>query len=183
MLTPFRSLRMFFYLAFIASAGLGGLIALTQLISALNNPSRSQQVPDILNGLAIDIGAVSVFAFLYARESKAKNAQVARLSREEFLSDLKVRVDEKRIIPVSSFRGIARLVILAGPASFISESFQISEPFTESLLERGVLVVPLVTDFEKPVFEFDVNEDVKELTDKRRRLWQLTPVYVNEWIQ
>ncbi|KAK7373569.1 hypothetical protein VNO80_06984 [Phaseolus coccineus] len=177
-LSPFRSVRMFFYIAFVASGSLGSFIAITQLIGALANSSRATQVPEILKGLAIDIAAVSLFAFLYFRENKAKNAQVARLSREEILSNLKLRVDEKKIIPVSSLRGIARLVICAGPASFVTESFKRSEPFTESLLDRGVLVVPLVTDGNSPALEF---EETEELARRRKRLWQLAPVYTNEW--
>ncbi|KAK7393329.1 hypothetical protein VNO78_21882 [Psophocarpus tetragonolobus] len=177
-LSPFRSVRMFFYIAFVASGGLGAFIAITQLVGALANSSRASQVPDIVKGLGIDIAAVSLFAFLYFRENKAKNAQVARLSREESLSNLKLRVDEKKTIPVSSLRGIARLVICAGPASFVTESFKRSEPFTESLLDRGVLVVPFVTDGNSPDLDF---EETQELASRRKRLWQLAPVYINEW--
>ncbi|KAL6208892.1 hypothetical protein ACLB2K_019835 [Fragaria x ananassa] len=180
-LTPFRSVRMFFYLAFIASGGLGALIATTQLIAALTNPSRALDAPEIAKGLGIDIGAVSLFAFLYYRENTAKNAQIARLSREESLSNLKLRLDEKRVVPVSSFRGFARLVICAGPASFITESFKSSKPFTEGLVERGVLVVPFATDGNSPSFEFDESEESKDFTSKRKRLWQLTPVIVSDW--
>lgn len=182
-LSPFRSLRMFFYIAFVASGSLGGLIATSQLIGALANPSRASQVPEIAKGLGIDIGAVSLFAFLYFRENKAKNAQVARLSREEVLSNLKLRVSEKKIIPVSSLRGIARLVICAGPASFITESFKRSEPFTESLLDRGVLVVPFVTDGNSLALEFEETEEEakQQLVTRKKRLWQLAPVYINEW--
>ncbi|KAF7818496.1 protein LOW PSII ACCUMULATION 1, chloroplastic [Senna tora] len=180
-LSPFRSVRMFFYLAFIASGSLGGLIATTQLIGALANPSRAPEVPEIAKGLGIDLAAVSLFAFLYYRENQAKNAQLSRLSREESLSNLKLRVDEKKIIPVSTLRGIARLVICAGPASFVTESFNRSEPFTESLLERGVLVVPFVTDGNSPTFKFDECEEQKPITTKRKRLWQLAPVYITEW--
>lgn len=172
---------MFFYLAFIASGSLGGLIAITQLIAALANSSKAAEVPDILKGLGIDIGAVSIFAFLYYRENNAKNSQLARLSREENLSNLKLRVDQKKIIPVGDLRGIARLVILSGPASFIAESFKLSEPFTEGLLERGVLVVPFATDGNSPDFEFDESEEMKDMTRKRKRLWQLIPAYVAEW--
>lgn len=172
---------MFFYIAFVASGSLGGLIATSQLIGALANPSRASQVPEILQGLGIDIGAVSLFAFLYLRDNKAKNAQEARLSREEFLSNLKLRVSEKKIIPVSSLRGIARLVICAGPASFVTESFKRSEPFTESLLDRGVLIVPFVTDGNSPSLEFEETEEENQLANRRKRLWQLAPVYINEW--
>ncbi|CAN6545210.1 unnamed protein product [Malus baccata var. baccata] len=175
-LTPFRSVRMFFYLAFIASGGLGGLIATTQLIAALTNPSRALDATEIAKGLGIDLGAVSLFAFLYLRENKAKDAQIARLSREENLSNLKLHVSEKSIILLSSLRGIARLVICAGPASFITESFNRSEPFTEGPVERGVLVVPLATDGNIPSFEFEESEEAKDITAKRKRLWQLTPI-------
>lgn len=180
-LSPFRSVRMFFYLAFIASGGLGGLIASTRLIAALANSSRAAEVPEILKGLGIDFGAVSIFAFLYYRENKAKNAQVARLAREENLSNLKLRVDEKKILPVSAFRGIARLVILAGPSSFISECFKLSVPFTDGLLERGVLVIPFATDGISPNLEFEENEELEEKISRRKRLWQLAPIYVTEW--
>ncbi|KAK4794570.1 hypothetical protein SAY86_012564 [Trapa natans] len=180
-LSPFRSVRMFFYLAFIASGGLGGLIATSQLIGALANPARVDDVIDILKGLAIDVGAVSVFAFLYIREDSAKKAQIARLSREESLSNLQLRLDEKRVISLSSLRGAARLVICSGPAAFISEAFKLSEPYTQELLDRGVLVVPFATDGDSPTFEFDENEEVKEATAKRKRLWQLTPAIVPEW--
>ncbi|KAF9669779.1 hypothetical protein SADUNF_Sadunf14G0143100 [Salix dunnii] len=180
-LSPFRTVRMFFYLAFIASGALGGLIATTQLIAALANPSRAAEVPEMLKGLGIDIGAATIFAFLYYRENKAKNVQVARLSREENLSNLKLRVGEKKIIPVSSLRGVARLVICAGSVPFILESFKLSEPFTQNLLDRGVLVVPFATDGNLPSFEFDEGEEMKELTTKRKQLWRLAPIYVSEW--
>lgn len=172
---------MFFYIAFVAQASLGGLIATSQLIGALTNPSRADSVIDIAKGLGIDIGAAALFAFLYYRENKIKNAQMARLSREENLSNLKLRVDEKKIITVSEFRGLARLVILAGPASFITEAFKLSEMFTEQLIERGVLVVPFSTDGNVPTFEFDETEEMKEQTSKRKRLWQLVPLLTPEW--
>lgn len=182
-LSPFRSVRMFFYVAFIASGSLGGLIAASRLIGALANPSRAAEVPEIIKDLGIDAGAVSIFAFLYFRENNAKNAQVARLSREETLSNLKLRVDERRIVPLSAFRGLARLVILAGPASFIEESFKLSQPFSESLLERAVLVVPFVTDGGSPKLEFEEKQEAEEINAKRKRLWQLAPIYAAEWTE
>lgn len=170
---------MFFYIAFIASGSLGGVIALTQLIAALSNPARSLEVPEIVKSLGIDVGAVSIFAFLFTRENAAKNVQIARLSREETLSNLKLRVDANRIISLSDLRGSARLVICAGPASYISEAFKLSKPFTESLVERGVLVVPFPTDGDLPGFEYDDSEE--EIVLKRKRLWRLAPLYYTEW--
>lgn len=173
---------MFFYLAFIASGAIGGLIATTRLISALTNPLKADRAPEILQGLAIDLGAVSIFAFLYLNERSAKNAQLARLSREESLSNLKLRVDENKVISVSALRGLARLVILVGPASYIAESFRLSKPFTNSLLDRGVLVVPFASDGEVPSFEYE-ESDEEVPAEKRKRLWQLRPVYTSEWIK
>lgn len=180
-LSPFRSVRMFFYIAFIASAGLGTLITLPKLIFALSNESRSLELPEILKNLGIDIGAVLLFAFLYIRENTSKNAQISRLSREERLSGLKLRVDENRIIPISSLRGFARLVILAGPALFIQECFKSSKTFADGLLERGIRVVPFVTDGGKLEFEFVDGDEEADFVDKKRRLWQLNPVFTSEW--
>lgn len=180
-LSPFRSVRMFFYLAFIASASLGGLITIPRLISALTNSSKSSVVSEIVNGLGIDLGAVLLFAFLYTRENSAKNAQISRLSREERLSKLKVRVDEKKVISVDSLRGIARLVILAGPASFIKESFSRSKPFIDGLIERGILVVPFATDGNALDLEFEESSEEMSLVDRKKRLWQLSPVYISDW--
>lgn len=186
-LSPFRSLRMFFYLAFMASAGLGSLIAPTQLIPALGNPARAAGAAETLKGLGIDVAAVSVFAFLYSRDRKASDAQVARLTREENLSRLKMRVGD-RVVPVavSELRGSARLVIVAGPAEFIAESFRRSKPFLKDLMERGVLVLPFPTDGNTPALEFDDSDDIEqeddeEIRKKSRRLWQLTPVLTTEW--
>ncbi|XP_031503518.1 protein LOW PSII ACCUMULATION 1, chloroplastic isoform X1 [Nymphaea colorata] len=177
-LSPFRSVRMFFYLAFIASGALGGLIAFTQLISALTNPLRAAELPDTLKGLGIDLAAVALFAFLYSREVKAENLQIARLTREETLANLKLRGDEK-VVPVSALRGIARLVIVAGPASFILESFRLSQAYTDSLLERGVRVLPLATDGLMP--ESEMKEDDELTLQKRKKLWQLRPADTPEW--
>jgi hypothetical protein len=186
-LSPYRSLRMFFYLAFMASGGLGSLIALTQLIPTLGNPARAAGAAETLKGLGIDVAAVAVFAFLYSRDRKASDAQVARLTREENLSRLKMRVGD-RVVPVavSELRGSARLVIVAGPAEFIAESFRRSKPFLKDLMARGVLVLPFPTDGNTPALEFDESDDGEaeaedDIGKKSKRLWQLTPVFTAEW--
>ncbi|KAL6903537.1 hypothetical protein ACP4OV_004350 [Aristida adscensionis] len=195
-LSPFRSVRMFFYLAFMASGALGGLIALTQLLPALGSPARAAGAADTLKGLGIDVGAVALFAFLYARESRAKDAQVARLAREERLSRLKLCIagGGGAAFPLSELRGTARLVIVAGPAEFVAESFRRSRPFLRELAERAVLAVPFPTDGGTPELRLDDDEgeaaapadgggdDVDDAVGRKsRRLWQLAPVYTAEW--
>ncbi|RZR94229.1 hypothetical protein BHM03_00022891 [Ensete ventricosum] len=173
---------MFFYVAFMASGALGGLISITRLVPALVDSSRAAELPETLKGFGIDLGAVVLFAYLYTRESSAKNAQLAKLSREENLSKLKLRVDENRSIAVGDLRGVGRLVILAGPASYIADSFARSKPYTDGLVERGVLVVPFATDGSTPRFELDeVEEDDEATVDRRKRLWRLSPLYTSEW--
>ncbi|RLM73544.1 protein LOW PSII ACCUMULATION 1, chloroplastic isoform X2 [Panicum miliaceum] len=185
-LSPFRSVRMFFYFAFMASGALGGLIALTQLLPALSNPADSAGAAETLKGLGIDAAAVALFAFLYSRESKAKDAQVARLAREERLSRLKLRAGagEGRPLALGELRGTARLVIVAGPGEFVAESFRRSQPLLRELAERAVLAVPFATDGNTPELRLDeggVDDD--DLARRSRRLWQLTPVYTTEWAQ
>lgn len=187
-LSPFRSVRMFFYLAFIASGSLGGLIAVTRLIAALGNAPNTESAPEILKGLGIDLSAVSLFAFLYTKEQRAQKAQVERLSREETLANLKLEVDSKRVLSISQLRGFARLVIVAGPAAFIEEAFRLSELFTDDLLDRGVRVVYYATDGLVPNLwastidpnEVKDNEQVPSIY-KQKKLWQLTPIYTSEW--
>ncbi|PKA45892.1 hypothetical protein AXF42_Ash016918 [Apostasia shenzhenica] len=172
---------MFFYLAFIASGAIGGLTSITQLFTSLANRSGAPVLPEIVKSLGIDLSAILVFTLLYTRENKAKNAQLAKLSREESLSKLKLRVDQNKIISVSDLRGISRLVILAGPAAYINESYKRSEYVTEGLLERGVLVIPFATDGN--YFEF-ASEDSKvdlSIDEKKKRLWQLRPIYIEDW--
>lgn len=171
---------MFFYLAFIASGSLGGLIAFTRLIASISRQSPSMDTIEILQGLGIDLAAVSLFAFLYYNENKSKNAQIARLSREENLSKLKLKVDESRTIDVSSLRGIARIVVVAGPGDYVKEAFERSKPFMEGLVERGVVVVPFATDGNLPQFQVE-ETSVAGGVDKLKRLWQLVPVFASEW--
>ena len=199
-LSPFRSVRMFFYLAFMASGTLGGLIALARLLPALSSdPARAAGAADTLKGLGIDVAAVSLFAFLYSRESKAKDAQVARLAREERLSRLRLRVGagagaegagagSSRPFTLSELRGTARLVIVAGPAEFVAESFRRSQPFLRELAERAVLAVPFATDGSTPELRLDGSgedgvDDDDDVARRSKRLWQLTPVYITEWAQ
>ncbi|KAG8048013.1 hypothetical protein GUJ93_ZPchr0008g13854 [Zizania palustris] len=92
---------------------------------------------ETLKGLGIEVMAVSIFAFLYLRESKAKDVEVAKLTREENLSKLKIRAGEGRLpVPLCELRGTARLVIVAGPAEFVTESLCRRKLFLKDLMER-----------------------------------------------
>ncbi len=145
-IAPFRSFRMFFYGAFIASGSIGGLIAVTRLIGALNHAPGAEAPIEIAKGLGIDLAAVIIFALLYQSDAKAREIALAKLSREEDLANLRLQLDNKKVVTLAQLRGISRIVILAGPGSYIEEALKQSEPFKAALLERGVLLAPYATD-------------------------------------
>lgn len=67
---PWRSLRLTLYGFSVASAGMGTLISLPQLIGALGGAPGALAVDTVLQNLAINLGAVGIFAFLFSRDWK-----------------------------------------------------------------------------------------------------------------
>ncbi|CAK9199430.1 unnamed protein product [Sphagnum troendelagicum] len=181
-IAPFRSFRMFFYGAFIASGSIGGLIAVIRLIGALNHAPGAEAPIEIAKGLGIDLAAVIIFALLYRSDAKAREIALAKLSREEDLANLRLQLDNKKVVTLAQLRGISRIVILAGPGSYIEEALKQSEPFKAALLERGVLLAPYATDgatltVDSPAAE---HTDVKPGADAERK-WIAKPIYTSEW--
>lgn len=146
---PFRTLRMFLYIGFMGSAGVGALIVGLRLLAAFAGApgdGMGTTVQDNLIDLGIDLAAFALFALLYRNDSKAKEAQLVKLAREEALSQLRVELATGRMVKVAQLRGAARLVIVAGPLSHVQRALALAEPLKEQLLERGVTVVPFVTE-------------------------------------
>lgn len=181
---------MFFYVAFIASGTIGSLITLTRFAAALSNAPNAQPIPEIFKDLGIDLGAVAIFALLYRSDAKARDVSLARLSREEILSTLRVELANKKVVTLQQLRGIVRIVIISGSGEYIKEAFQRGERFREDLLERGVLVVPYSLDGPLPKSEptagtgqqgvgsVAVQEQPKVAASER---WTANPIYTNEW--
>eukprot|EP00879_Flechtneria_rotunda_P021234 GHRR01022369.1.p1 GENE.GHRR01022369.1~~GHRR01022369.1.p1 ORF type:complete len:110 (+),score=18.68 GHRR01022369.1:672-1001(+) len=67
---PWRSLRLVLYGFSVASAGVATLISIPQLIGAAAGAPGALQLIDVLQNLAINIGAVAIFAFLFSRDWK-----------------------------------------------------------------------------------------------------------------
>lgn len=67
---PWRSLRLTLYGFSVASAGMGTLISLPQLIGALGGAPGALAVDTVLQNLAINLSAVGIFAFLFSRDWK-----------------------------------------------------------------------------------------------------------------
>eukprot|EP00250_Pteridium_aquilinum_P028154 c36668_g1_i1 orf=615-1652(-) len=188
-LAPFRTVRMFFYLAFIASGSIGALISLPRLFAALGHASNAPPVTEVVMGLGIDLVAVLVFAALYRADGKARDLQLARLSREETLAALKIELRNKKVLSLGQLRGTARLVIIAGPASYLEEACRNSESYFPDLVERGVVVIYFATDGQVPNLKFSsddassVQEDESGGPSTRQveKLWRGTPIYTGEW--
>lgn len=67
---PFRTLRLVIYGFSIASASVATLISLPQLAGALGGARGALVLDDVLQNLAINIGAVTIFGFLFAQDWK-----------------------------------------------------------------------------------------------------------------
>ncbi|CAI5531911.1 unnamed protein product [Closterium sp. Naga37s-1] len=138
---------MFLYGAFIASASIGALITATSLlaIAAGARDADALQIQDSLKDLGIDVAAVAIFAFLYRSDAWGKDASLNRLTREESLAKLRLELPTGRIVSLAQLQGTCRLIIVAGPLSHVQTALAAAEPYRAALLERAVVVAPLVT--------------------------------------
>ena len=140
---------------FAGSASVGAAIALTQVAGAL---FRAQQgggggdaggggggiaLSDAATSLAVDLGAVGLFAFLFSRDWRAREKQIARLQREADLGALRLRLATGARRRLASLRGFARPVIVAGTRAQVEAAVAAAEPLREQLEARGVLIVPV----------------------------------------
>eukprot|EP00897_Mesotaenium_endlicherianum_P001440 jgi/Mesen1/1323/ME000013S00813 len=176
-IAPFRTVRMFFYVAFMASAGLGALISLTHVAGAVGGAANADPLSEILQGLAIDVVAIAVFAFLFRSDYKAEKASVAKIEREEELGALRLELANKKVVSLTQLRGTSRLVILAGPLEFCEEALERAEPVRAELEARGVLVAPFVVGGPSGKAKGDGQSD----TPGGNLRWKAVPIYTNEW--
>jgi hypothetical protein len=65
---PWRSLRLVFCGFSVLSAGTATLISMPQLIGALGGAPGALTVNTVLENLAINIGAVTIFGFLFSKD-------------------------------------------------------------------------------------------------------------------
>lgn len=144
---PFRTVRLVLFGFFAGSASVGAAIATTQVLGALirssNGDTGGIALADAATSLAIDLGAVGLFAFLFSRDWKARERQIARLQREADLGALRLRLSTGARRRLASLRGFARPVIVAGTRAQVEAAVAAAEPLREQLESRGVLIVPV----------------------------------------
>jgi len=176
---PFRTARMFIFGAFAANAALGLSIATLQAVTkALGAPS-APPLDQSLQNIGIDLGAALFFGYLYKKDAENREKQMARISREERLSALKCELSSGKVVSLFDLRGFSRVVIAAGDADYCNASIAAAEAVRDPLLERGVLVIPLVLGG-RGVGQIN-SAQIDAPDDATDRRFRATPVYTDKW--
>lgn len=148
--SPFRGLRLFLFGGLGAGAGLGLLIIVARVTQALRGGEGAPDLNDSLRNLAINAAAVAAFSFLFARDFKGSARDRAAAEAEESLSKLELSLRDGRVVPLATFRGRARPVLVSGPRAAVAKALKAAAPFREELLERGVRFIGVETDAADP---------------------------------
>ncbi|CAH1447492.1 unnamed protein product [Lactuca virosa] len=141
---PFRGVRRFFYVAFTAAAGISLFLTFPRLFLAIKG---GEGAPDILGtsqNVAINLGGIVVFVALFLWDNKKEEEQLAQITRDETLSRLPLRLSTNRVVELVQLRDTARPVILAGKKESVTLAIQKAERFRMELLNRGVILVPVI---------------------------------------
>lgn len=146
---PFRGVRKFFYVALFFAAGISTVVTVPRFILALQGGEGAPGLVETLQNLAINIGGGGAFVALYLWENRKEEEQISRITRDETLSRLPVRLATNRIVELTQLRENTRPVIIAGTAENVEKSMRAAEKYREDLLKRGVLLIPLVWNASK----------------------------------
>ena len=171
---PFRVLRQFLFAALGASAAIGGGVSFIQLTTGLLGAPSAPPVAQSGQNLGIDVAVGALMLFFWRRDEAQRQKQMARISREETLSALRVALSSGKTVRLAAMRGFARVVLAAGPPAYVEEAAAAAEPYREALLARGVVFVPFVTD--GPALA--PGPTPTTAADKR---WRAEPLYPSEW--
>ena len=175
---PFRVARMFLFGAFGANATLGFGIAtlqsVTKALGAPNGPPLDQS----LRNLGINLACAVFFGLLYKRDADGRDRQMARISREERLSNLKCELANGKVVSLYDLRGFSRVVVAAGDAAYCAAAIEAAESVRAPLVERGVLLVPVITQTSNDASSTDATLPPVREDDRRFRA---TPVSPDKW--
>ncbi|XP_076892259.1 protein LOW PSII ACCUMULATION 1, chloroplastic [Bidens hawaiensis] len=141
---PFRGVRKFFYVAFTAAAGISLFFTIPRLFLAIKGGDGAPDILATTQNLAINVGGIVAFVALYIWDNKKEEEQLAQISRNETLSRLPLRLSTNRVVELVQLRETARPVILAGKKETVSLAIQKAERFRTDLLDRGVILVPVI---------------------------------------
>lgn len=141
---PFRGVRRFFYVAFIAAAGISTFFTIPRLFSAIQRGDGAPDLQETTINAAINIGGIILLVALFFWDNKNEEEQLAQISRNETLSRLPLRLSTNRVVELVQLRDTVRPVILAGNKETVTLAVRKAERFRTELLRRGVLLVPII---------------------------------------
>ncbi|XP_038709051.1 protein LOW PSII ACCUMULATION 1, chloroplastic isoform X2 [Tripterygium wilfordii] len=141
---PFRGVRRFFYVAFTAAAGISTFFTIPMLFRAIKGGEDAPDLWETAGNAAINVGGIIVFMALFFWDNKKEEEQLAKISRDETLSRLPLRLSTNRVVELVQLRDTVRPVILAGNKESVSLAMKKAERFRTELLRRGVLLVPVI---------------------------------------
>ncbi|KAF3677584.1 Protein LOW PSII ACCUMULATION 1, chloroplastic [Capsicum annuum] len=141
---PFRGVRRFFYVAFIAAAGISTFFTIPRLIRAIQGGDGAPDIGATAGNAAINVVGIVVLVALLFWDNKKEEEQLAQISRDETLSRLPLLLSTNRIVELVQLRDTVRPVILAGKKETVSLAMRNAEKFRTELLKRGVLLVPVI---------------------------------------
>ncbi|CAI5946475.1 unnamed protein product [Closterium sp. NIES-64] len=107
---PFRGVRRFLYVALGMAAGIATVITIPRFILAVQG---GVDAPDLLTtggNLAIDLGGGAAMVGLYLWEQRREEEQMGRVSRDETLSRLPLRLQSGKVVELVQLRGTTRPV-------------------------------------------------------------------------
>eukprot|EP00210_Caulerpa_lentillifera_P002744 g2623.t1 len=133
--SPFRLFRFWIFGGLAAGAGIGLLIITSSLISAI---SSQGDIQDPLRNLAINIGALLVFGYLFYRDFQAREKLKGVIEREDLLSKLQIERTPGDSIPLLKLRGSIRPVIICGSKMHCQKSIKAAQSYKPVLKERGI---------------------------------------------
>jgi hypothetical protein len=169
---PFRVARQFVYGACAASATIGLGIATIQAATKALGAPNAPPLRGSLENVAIDGAALVVFGYLYAREEAARARQMARIGREERLGRLRVELAGGKTARLEDLRSFSRCVIVSGDEAYARTALEDAEDVREALIERGVLVVPVIR-----------GDGAIEAPSAEDRKFRCTPLRANDWLE
>lgn len=141
---PFRAVRKTLYVVLSAAAGISTVINGPRLFRAIQGGENAPDVWEVAKNLGINIAGIVVFVALFIWDSKKEEEQLARISRNEILSRLPLRLNSSRVVELVQLRETTRPIILAGNKDAVTRAVQRAERFRTELLKRGALLVPLI---------------------------------------
>jgi hypothetical protein len=165
---PFRKVRIFFYAALFAAAGLGTVITLTKLLAVFSG-ARKEDVDMLYQNLAVNVAGLPVLGFLWKRDLDSQRSLLERIQKGGQLAGLRLKIATSEgplVVKVSDFRrdrGIEkRVVIVAAPKDLLRTSLESAVQQSSNLFANDLIIVPLMIESDAASGDFTLTANSLE---------------------